>query len=810
MPALPLALAGFAAGTLLLQWFTELPDVRSWLVASATCASVLALLRCAPRALRRHRVSTGVRRVVVALLACLVAIVIASWRAEVRLHDALPEAWQDRDIVVVGVVDDLPYASPRGTRFAFAVEEVITGGAQVPRRISLGWYAGERGSQAVNDVPRIRPGERWRLTVRLRRPHGNVNPNGFDLEAWLLENELRATGYVRTDAGNVRVSPFAARATDWVQRARENVRDRILAALPDAAYSGVIVALAIGEQRAIPESQWLVFNRTGITHLISISGLHVTVFAALAAAFAHRVARRSARLTARIPAHRVAALCGAIAAFAYVLLAGAQIPALRTLFMLTVAAIGLWLARPGTSRIVWLWALVAVLALDPWAGLTPGFWLSFGAVALLLYSGTCRLRSSSASLLESQRRALRTAAHAQAVVTVGLVPMTLAVFQQVSLIAPLANAIAIPVVTFVVVPVALGAIVIPFDFPWQIAHAVFAALMVPLQWLAHLPGTTWQQHAPPQWTLAVATIGVLWLLAPRGVPLRLLGALWLVPLFIVRPPVPGEGAMRIVVLDVGQGLAVVVQTTHHALLYDTGPRFSDEADAGGRIVAPYLRASGIERLSMAVVSHLDADHSGGARSVSHTVPVDAYVSSVSHDDRLWQGIRPVVQRCRAGQAWDWDGVTFSFEHPPPDWYALERLKTNDMSCVLRVQSAGGGVLLTGDIEARSELALARSGGARFADVLIVPHHGSRTSSTEAFVAAVSPSLAVFAAGYRNRFGHPRADVVARYRRIGAKLARTDLEGAITIEIEPGEPIRVSTERTRQHRYWYDHPREPDE
>ncbi len=401
--------------------------------------------------------------------------------------------------------------------------------------------------------------------------------------------------------------------------------------------------------------------------------------------------------------------------------------------------------------------------------------------------------------------ALRTATRAQWVVTVGLVPMTLAVFQQVSLVAPVANALAIPVVTFAVVPLALTAVALPFDLPWQLAHAVFGLLMVVLDALAQLPAATWQQHAPAPWTIVAAMLGVLWLLAPSGVPLRALGALWLLPLYFVRPPSPAHGAFELTVLDVGQGLAAVVRTRSHALLYDTGPRFTDEADAGGRIIAPYLRAQGIRRLSLLIVSHLDADHSGGARSLLHTVPVDAVLSSVRYDDPLWAGRASDAVRCRAGQQWIWDGVRFTILHPQPAAYAQPRIRTNDLSCVLRVEAEGGTALVTGDIEARSEAILLAAGTALASDVLVVPHHGSRTSSTPAFITAAAPRIALFTAGYHNRFGHPRADVVERYRAAGALLARTDVAGAIRITFDaPGAP-RMAAERDRQRRYWYDPP-----
>jgi competence protein ComEC len=386
---LPLLLS-FAMGVLSLQWQGELPSrTSSALVAVIGVASAVTLQSLWPR-------FPG-RRPLVALLALTAAGAIgfayAVTRADVRLADALPSEWEGEDITVVGIVDDLPQLSERGTRFAYAVERVETRGALVPSRLSLAWYAAQRRDGTSDSVPPIAAGERWQLVVRLKRPHGTVNPHGFDVEAWLLENGMRATGYVRTDDRNRREAAFAGRAADYVLRARESIRARILAALPSAAYAGVIVALTIGDQRSIPEAQWRVFNRTGIAHLISISGLHVTVFATLAAGLAFALARRSVALTSRIPARKVAAIAGAMFAAIYVLLAGAGVPAVRTLLMLVVASVGLILARPGSAATIWLWALVVVLAWDPWAGLAPGFWLSFGAVGALLYAGTGRLSS---------------------------------------------------------------------------------------------------------------------------------------------------------------------------------------------------------------------------------------------------------------------------------------------------------------------------------------------------------------------------------------------------------------------------------
>ena len=803
---LPLLLS-FAAGVLVLQWQPELPSTaRAALAAAVALASATA-------------VHVGVRRVAsLRLLAALPALIAAlaigfayaAARAELRLSGALPAEWEGEDIVLTGIVDDLPQVSERGARFAFAVERVGTRGAIVPPRLSLSWYAAQRKDGSVDAVPALAGGERWQLVVRLKRPHGTVNPHGFDIEAWLLENGIRATGYVRTDDRNRREDAFAGRAADFVLRARESIRARIAAALPDAPYAGVIVALTIGEQRAIPEAQWRVFNRTGIAHLISISGLHVTVFATLAAGFAYGLARRSVALTSRVPARKIAALVGVAFATIYVLLAGSGVPAVRTLLMLAVASLGLILARPGTAAAIWLWALVAVLVWDPWAGVAAGFWLSFGAVGALLYAGTGRLSSPPpGDRGERLLRIMQIGARAQTVVTLALVPGTLALFQQVSLVSPIANALAIPVVTFGVVPFALCAIVVPLDLLWQIAHAVFAALMVALDALALTPAAAWQQHAPPAWAVALALCGVALLVAPRGVPGRVLGAIALLPLFVVQPAAPDPGTFRMTVLDVGQGLAVVLQTHGHALLYDTGPRYHDEADAGGRIVAPFLRARGIRHLDAMIVTHQDTDHSGGALSLLATVPVDLLLSSLPEDHPIVARRaldHEVAARCEAGQRWSWDDVRFTVLQPTAAHYAVAQRKANDLSCVLRVESQHGAVLLTGDLEARGEQELLRRDPNMLkAEVVVVPHHGSRTSSTPAFIATVEAVIAVYATGYRNRFGHPRPDIVARYESAGARGYRTDLDGALTFTFAPDAPLAPRAEREHDRRYWRETP-----
>jgi len=799
-----LALVAFACGVAWLQACAALPAHPAWWIGAAACALVVASV-----------FRTSLRPACLVSLAVAAALLAgfgyAALRAQVRLAEELPRAWEGEDIDIVGVVDDLPANSAQGTRFAFAIERVGTPRAVVPSRLSLAWFAPLRPAFGDEDPPSVHAGERWHLTVRLKRPHGTVNPGGFDLEAWLLQQGMRATGYVHPEGVNARSDNFAERPGDYVQRAREQVRLRIVAALGDAPYAGVIVALAIGDQRAVPEAQWTVFSRTGVSHLVSISGLHVTVFAAFAGGIAYALTRRSARLTARVPARKLAAAVGVVAAGCYVLLAGAEVPAVRTFAMLAIAACGLWLGRPGTAGVVWLWALAGVLLWDPWATLTPGFWLSFGAVGLLLYASVGRLRVPAASGFRARLcNAIREGAHAQWVVTLGLAPLTLALFQQASLIAPVANAVAIPVVTLGVVPLALLGIVVPVDILFQVAHTILAWLMRFLEALAALPDATWQQHAPLPWTVATGVAGALLLLAPRGIPGRAWGFLWILPLFVVRPEPPPHGAFRLTVLDVGQGLSAVVETHHYTLVYDAGPRYTETTDAGGRIVAPFLRATGLRRVDGLIISHQDLDHSGGTLSLLQSTPVGWFASSLPADHAIVLRAQAqggsVVMACIAGQHWTWDGVVFTVLHPTRAEYDDPRAKTNDRSCVVRIDSAYGSALLTGDLEAKSEAKLLRDDSAVLrADVLVVPHHGSRTSSTPAFIRGVAPAIAVFACGYRNRFGHPRPDIVARYAAEAVHMVRTDMEGAVTLTFASGTPLQPVSARDLRRRYWMDSP-----
>ncbi len=770
----------FALGVWLLQQQETLPSLPAYWPLAALCLFL-------PRNARRDW--QGLRLALVLASATLLGFSYAAWVADGRLSDTLPPEWQGRDIMLTGVVAEMPRAHERGQRFAFDVETVATAGAHVPRRILLATYAASQ--QAAGEV---HAGERWRFTVRLKQPHGTSNPHGQDFEAWMLERKLGATGYVHPKGEKQRL----AQGVDGygIERLRESVRDRFLQKMGDAPYAGVLVALAVGDQASIPFAQWQLFTRTGINHLMSISGLHITMLSGLFFALTYWLWRRSARLTLHFPARKAAALAGLFVALGYAMLSGFEIPAQRTLFMLGTFAAMLLLSRNVAPSQMLASALFVVLLVDPWAVLAPGFWLSFGAVTLIFYITANRL---------GQPHWLPTYARVQWGMMVGLIPPLLALFQQLSLVSPLANALAIPLVSLVVVPLTLLAVLPPLDWLLPLAHWLLALCMEFLQWLDRLPVAVWVQHAPPAWSILLGVLGAAWVLAPRGFPLRWFGMILLLPMFMVVPQAPQADTARIVIFDVGQGLAVAVQTARHTLLFDTGPDYSGEADSGNRILVPAMRAMGFSRLDGLILSHADLDHVGGTASVLAALQPGWIKTSVSAAHPLLDGTGK-VDPCRDGDAWNWDGVSFELLHPAAP-AADDKKHDNNTSCVLRVGIGEQHLLLTGDIErAAEERLLAQHRDKLPASLLVAPHHGSKSSSTAEFVAAVAPAHVVFTAGYRNRFHHPHPATVRRYVQSGAKLWRSDEDGAILVEMDAARMSLEPYRRTHAH-YWTHHPAE---
>ncbi|MGA7179310.1 MAG: DNA internalization-related competence protein ComEC/Rec2 [Thiobacillaceae bacterium] len=773
-------LLAFALGVWLLQQQAQLPDPHYlWFLPVA--ATVLWL----PPLSNTH--ADMLRRAGIALLCGGLGFAWAAWRADHRLSDELPAQWQGADIVLSGVIAGLPDRDTYGERFDFDVERVSTSGARVPHHIRLSWPNPERDSKTT--LHRVKAGERWRFTVRLKRPHGTSNPDGFDVEAWLLERNIRASGYVRPRAESRRLDELANHPVYWVQRIRDEIRQRVFITLgEETKQAGLIAALTVGDQNAIPGEGWRVFNRTGTSHLVSISGLHVTFFAVLVMWMVNGIWRRIPAVTLRIPAGKAALTAGLVAAFFYVCLAGFQVPAQRTLYMLAVVAVSLWLERRPRPSSTLLVALCVVLLVDPWAVLATGFWLSFGAVAAILFV-------SSGNVMQTGK--LEAWVQTQWAVTLALAPALILLFHQIPLVSPLANAFAIPVVSWVMVPLALIGVV--FSPAWHVAAWVGDWVQAILAGLAAQPWAVWHLATPQPIAIVLGLIGIIWLLLPRGMPAKYLGALLCLPLIFPVNEHPEPREARVEVLDVGQGTAVLIRTTHHALLYDAGPAFGD-ANAGERIVLPRLFGEGLEKLDGLILTHDDLDHTGGAPSVLRDMNVGWIATSLPPERPMFEGMQ--VTRCLRGQHWQWDGVQFEIINPPATAYTEQR-KDNKMGCVLKVTAAGKGLVLAADAErpAEEEMLAAEPGKLK-ADVLMAGHHGSKTSSIQEFIDAVGAKQVIFTMGYRNRYGHPHWSVVNRFRAAGAQLYRTDRAGELSFKLSSAEPKLVGWRQAHQ-RYWQD-------
>ncbi|MBK7313752.1 MAG: DNA internalization-related competence protein ComEC/Rec2 [Burkholderiales bacterium] len=720
-------------------------------------------------------------------------------RANAYLADALDPALEGRDLRVTGVVTNLPQRSEAGLRFRFEVESATLDGqrAHLPPRLDVAWYGESALSVAglSRPLPNVQAGERWAMTLRVKAPHGTRNPHGFDYELWLWEQGVQATGYVRAGAKDPAPQRLAQTWRYPVALARQTVRERINAQVAQHQTAGVLAALVVGDQAAIERADWDVFRATGVAHLVSISGLHITMFAWGAALLVGWLWRRSGALCTVLPAPQAALLGGVLLATGYAVFSGWGVPAQRTCLMLaTVALLRLSGARwPWTM--VWMLACAVVVAFDPWALLQSGFWLSFVAVGVLFAtdSGAYNDHSTRAIGLKGK---LLSGLREQWVITVALTPLTLLLFGQVSVVGLAANALAIPWVTLVVTPLAMAGVVLPWL--WDVAAGAMGWLLAYLQWLASWPWAVVTVAVPPLWVAVAGVLGGVALVLPWQWSMRLLGVPLLLPVLLWRAPVPAAGQFELLAADIGQGNAVLVRTARHALLYDAGPRYSLESDAGHRVLAPLLQALQV-RLDTVVLSHRDMDHVGGASAVLTQQPQATVISSIEADNPLQT--QRAIQRCVAGQHWEWDGVAFDILHPQDADYDTPA-KSNAMSCVLRISNGAQTALLVGDIEQPQEARLVGQGANLKATVLLVPHHGSKTSSSGAFLDTVAPQTAIVQSGYRNRFGHPAPLVLERYQERSITVVDSPHCGAYTWQswqAQNGACMRVQGLRYWHHR-----------
>ena len=762
--------------------------------------SLLGLYLNRPLVQYRHASS-----LLLAVCCCALGFAWSAYYAQDRLSNILALEHEGKGLVLEGRVNALPQSASSGAKFSFEVDQAFLGRERIesfPPQVYLSWQPAWRNPQ---DVPEVIPGQRWEFKVKIKRPYGSLNPHTFDFERWSFHQDFGASGSVRSGQlileKDIAFTEFALAMEYQRWKLRQKIQ-RLLS--KDARYGGVIAALVMGDQNAIDQEDWRVFNATGIGHLISISGLHVTMLAGFGAMLATFIWRRNT-LPLSVPVGKVAAAVGFLTAFVYAWLAGFQIPAQRTMYMVGVVAFALWSGRNPRSFDIWWWALFFVLVIDPMATYTPGFWLSFGAVAAILYAmqdsaGLLGLPTGRELEVHWRNRviqALREACRVQAVVTIALLPLTLYWFYQVSIVSPLANAIAIPVVSYIVTPLAIAGALLP-DFIGKYllipAHATMDYLAIMLAWMASWKWSIAWSSQPAWWAIALSTIGILMAIRPGSIQeswmSRIAGLVLCATLFIQSSNSAHleKGEFRATVLDIGQGTAVLIETKTKRLLYDTGP-IQGKDNAGQRIILPYLRGRGINHIDRMIISHSDSDHIGGAATLLKEISFDFMMGSLPSTNPLLENLKerkiPAIP-CRFGQQWSWDGVDFHIWHPREhtNFEDHHPRKPNEVSCVLEVRNQTASFWLTGDVEKQGEAEITERLTQKALNhlrnknlIFMAPHHGSKTSSSQELLTALSPDEAFTQNGYRNRYGHPHSSVTARYQSMNIPFYQTPNTGA---------------------------------
>lgn len=811
--------SAFLLGVLAVQQLARLPSPSMlWLLSGFVCLVVVFLF------IRKKRPDLKQRNTltIFLILLLLFGFSYSCYRAERQLSSRLDETLTGKNILVSGRVSNIPVRDGEVQRFEFLVEShrILSSEAQsqasaaFPKKIRLSWYYGRT----------VNADERWLLEVRLKPPHGFMNPGGFDYEAWLFQYGIQATGYVRKSTRNKR----AQLASHSVNFFRQLLSERIDAI---ASHTGegeknsfsLLKALAVGNKSSISSQQWRVLANTGTSHLMAISGLHI----GLASLFAYVLIRRLVPVPVmkHIPAQHVALIGGMLMASLYALVAGLSIPTQRAIIMLFVLSLMLLSRRNHRPIDALGFALLLVLLVDPIAVLSAGFWFSFSAVAVIFISISRAQKQADfdASFWTRVKATLKQWIRLQLLISLFLLPLSLFMFQQVSLVSPLANLLLIPYVSFLVVPLVLLAIIFsllwpPFsDWLFMLAVALLDFTWPLLSYLSSLPYALWVRGDVGIVELLAATVAMLLffyagqivaylsrsmarpVFAHASSSLRLLACLLFVPMLSVQAPELERGDFQLTVLDVGQGSAAVIQTQNHVMVFDAGARFSDRLNAGSGVVIPYLRSRGVSELHRLVISHGDADHIGGAQAI-----LDEYPETFLIGQDIEKLRSATKQLCTADLKWHWDGVDFIFLSPAnKKLLSTGKGKRNNHSCVLQVRSASGSVLLTGDIEKDIERQLVERHGDRLgSDILVVPHHGSQTSSSNTFLRAVNAKIALISVGYKNRYRLPSKRVLARYEVRDGEILRTDKHGAITIRLVVNEDTLTEKYRENAGKYWH--------
>ena len=711
--------------------------------------------------------------------ALLLGFVWAGWHGHHWLERAVPGEFTGTEVSVMGVIAGIPDHSSRRSRFVLALEQI-----EAPEDVAARLHPERLRVTLFPPEPGLAAGDRIRVTLRLRPPRGLHNPSGFDFGTWLYREGLHGLAVVRGRPEILSRAVFGT-GSPGLHRLRERVRGAMLASHPGAAHAGVMQALVIGERGAMTPDEWRLFLHTGTNHLMAISGLHVGLVAGFALLLASLLWRRASGLQARVPLSTFGALVAIGAAVLYAALAGFSIPTQRALIMLLLASGALLLGRDALSWRVYAMAVVVVVAVHPANVLAPGFWFSFGAVAVIL----ALLRGRVA------RPGLRGWTSIQVILALALLPLSLAWFQLGAWLAPVANLVAVPTISLAVLPAlltgaGLAMVWTPLGTPFLVwADFWLALLLRVLDGLLRVPAAT--SETGVSWAAAMlAGVGVVLLLLPRSGRVLPLAAVLCMPLLLAPGPRLAHGDFRAEMLDVGQGLAVIVQTRGHILVYDAGPAWEGGLDAGAAVVAPALKRLGVRAVDRILVSHENRDHRGGVAAVVEAFPTSRILS---------RGSEPGTgeESCRAGLHWEWDGVEFSTLHPPPFWDG-----GNAGSCVLAVRGPRGRLLLTGDIEGIGERVLVRAASQRLStDVLLVPHHGAPGVLSRGLLEAAAPRLAWVSRGHDNRFGHPAPDVTERLANACVPLLDTAERGMLWIETD-ARGIRVGQgSRVERPRFW---------
>ena len=763
----------FLLGTVTVQLFTELPSI-TWLFTMLVASITLTI-------------SFGKKSEPIGLFFKLVAaiclgLLVASFSAKSSLDSRLPSVLEGKELLVTGRVLDIPNIAGDGVRFRFKVDHaVLADSSNKPSHnidqndfkgvIRLGWF---QQQQTIN------AGESWQLLVRLKRPSGFMNPGGFDYEKWLFTQRILATGYIRQSED---LNKRLAQAPWWsINHWRQRIHEKIQQNVGNKSSAAVLSALTVAVRNSLDDQQWQLLQQTGTSHLVAISGLHIAVVAGFALFPIMLIWRIFPRLNERVPLRVVAGLLGVVFALIYAMLAGFTLPTQRALLMVVIGIWGLVSRRNYDASTILSLALLGVLILDPLAAMTISFWLSFLAVALILIFLKRQMHKPRFAIIKLQL-----------MLSLAMLPLTLLFFGTASLTSPVANLFAIPWVSLLVVPLSLIALIL-MPFSTDLSNQLFniAALAIDylfkgLAYMAESPLADIHPAEIPAIYLIAAFTGLLFLLLPKSFPGRWLGLVLIVPAFLFNPEKPQQGSFSYTLLDVGQGMASVIQTAKHTLVYDTGTRVSDSFDVGKLVLVPYLRAKGIREVDSLIVSHEDNDHRGGARYLVDALKVNNILSS---DTSILSGNQ--VEACIKGMQWQWDGVDFEILSPPDINSESYPKNDNNRSCVLRVSNQHHSLLLTADIQAFSEEKLIQNYPDKLiSEVVTVPHHGSKTSSTIEFIRSVSPQIGLIPAGYRSRFGHPKPEIIERYITAGVELLDTVSDGAIRLDF-PADATAISS------------------